>query len=240
MSLVEVFAVEPVTATTFALLRDADLARDPGESGEGVLREKRCRGAGLQASSAKSTPAPDRDEEVARLDAPRVDGHAGDGSPAPGLSSPVATRPISSRVERDHARAASRRRALARDLPVVEGDDPVGELLSLLVAFAGDDDDVPLPGPLERGCDRRLAVGLDLRIAGHPGDDLVDDRLRVLAPRVVGRDDRRVGEAGGDVAHERPLAPVAVAAAAEDATRRPAVISRASVRTFSSASGVCA
>src|SRR4029079_12885910 len=74
-----------------------------------------------------------------------------------------------------------------------------------------------LPGPLERGCDRGLAVGLDLPIAGHPSENLIDDRLRVFAPRVVGRDDRGVGEAGDDVAHERPLAPVAVPAAAEDA-----------------------
>ena len=50
-----------------------------------------------------------------------------------------------------------------------------------------------------------------------PGDDLADDRVRLLAARVVRGHDREVGELRGDPAHQRPLATIAVAAAAEDA-----------------------
>ena len=53
--------------------------------------------------------------------------------------------------------------------------------------------------------------------APMPGADLVDDRLRVLGARVVGGDDGDVGEPVGDLAHQRALVAVAVAAAAEDA-----------------------
>ena len=61
------------------------------------------------------------------------------------------------------------------------------------------------------------AVGLDLDVADGAGDDLVDDRLRILAARVVGGDDRDVGELGREPPHQRPLAAVAVAAGADDA-----------------------
>ena len=50
----------------------------------------------------------------------------------------------------------------------------------------------------------------------HPLGDLSDDRLRGLGARVVDGDHGQVGQAAGDLAHERPLGPVAVAAAAED------------------------
>ena len=72
-------------------------------------------------------------------------------------------------------------------------------------------------------------------------EDLRDDRLRLLRARVVGRDDRAVGEPRGDLPHQRALAAVAVAAAAEHAPQPAArVSSRAARSTFSSESGVCA
>ena len=55
-----------------------------------------------------------------------------------------------------------------------------------------------------------------------PGADLGDDRERVLGARVVGRDHREVGESGGDLAHQRPLLAVAIAAAPEHADQPPA------------------
>src|SRR4029450_1537124 len=91
------------------------------------------------------------------------------------------------------------------------------ELLTLLVPFACDHDDVARLGRLYRVGDRRAAVLDDLRGAVDARDDLVDDRARVLAARVVGRDDRDVGQLGRDPPHDRALLAVAVAAAAEDA-----------------------
>src|SRR2546425_1145838 len=78
---------------------------------------------------------------------------------------------------------------LARHLPVVEGQRAVAELLALLVALAGDDDDVALARALDRAGDRGAPVELDLDVADDAGQDLVDDRLRVLAARVVGGHD---------------------------------------------------
>ena len=56
----------------------------------------------------------------------------------------------------------------------------------------------------------------------HPGDDLGDDRVRVLRAGVVGGDDDLVGQATGDLAHDRALAAVAVPARAEDDDDAPA------------------
>ena len=86
---------------------------------------------------------------------------------------------------------------LAGDLAVVEGDlAAVLELLALLVALAGDHDRVAGPA-------RSKASAIAARRSGStstpppspdPGEDLGDDRLRVLGARVVGGDDREVGE----------------------------------------------
>ena len=65
----------------------------------------------------------------------------------------------------------------------------------------------------------------------------------VLAARVVVGDDDAIGELRGDRAHQRALARVAIAAAAEHADQpRPRACARprAPASTFSSASGVCA
>src|SRR5262249_52085834 len=93
---------------------------------------------------------------------------------------------------------------------------------ALLVALARDHDDVARLRALERPGDRAPTIDLDLRLAHHARQHLVDDRAWILAARVVGRHDRRIGERRSDAAHERPLLPVALAAAAEDADGRAA------------------
>src|SRR6185437_5060467 len=104
----------------------------------------------------------------------------------------------------------------ARDLAVVERERVVGELLALFVALAGDHDHVAFAGFADSAGDRLAPVRLDLGTVSAL-EDLGDDRFGLLAARIVGGDDRDVGELGRDPAHQRALAAVAVAAAAEDA-----------------------
>ncbi len=91
------------------------------------------------------------------------------------------------------------------------------------MALAGQHDYIAGLRRLERQGDGRPAVGLlhqDLGPA-HAGPDLRGDGSGVLATRVVGGEDGEVGQAGGDLAHQRSLGPVAVAAAAEDHQHTP-------------------
>src|SRR5882762_2177948 len=85
---------------------------------------------------------------------------------------------------------------------VVEGEDLGTDDLICLVALAGNDDHVAGPGPGEG--------------ARYAGGDLGDDGLRPLAARVVRGDPHAIAQPRGDAAHERPLAAVAIPAAAED------------------------
>ena len=140
--------------------------------------------------------------------------------PAPNRSSPGAAARTSSSVS-GITRAPSGGHVVC-DLAVVEREDLAADLLSRLVSLAGDHDDVAGAGLLDRALDRRAPVELDLDVAAGAGDDLVDDRLRILAARVVRRDHRDVGELGGDTPHHRPLLAVAVAAGADD-HQHPAV-----------------
>ena len=80
---------------------------------------------------------------------------------------------------------------------------------------------------------------LGRRIA-HSGQDLGDDRPRLLRARVVGGHHARVGEPRGDLPHQRALLAIAVAAAPEDGDQPPSVSLRAASSTFWSESGVCA
>src|SRR6266487_4284722 len=125
------------------------------------------------------------------------------------------------------------RRVLFRS--VVERDRPIRELLPLLGALAGDDDDIAFACELDGPRDRPAAVGLDLCPGIGTGDDLADDRERVFAARIVRRDDRDVGELRREPPHQRPLAAVAIAARADHAddpaaARELAEIGRASCR----------
>ncbi len=125
-------------------------------------------------------------------------------------------------VRSDSGRPVPKRGELAgSDLAIVEVDRLGAEDLVGLVSLAGDDHHIARPGERQRERDRGTAVGFDedvvATLPGHALDDLGDDRLRVFAARIVGGRYRQVGEVGGDRAHERPLAAVAVAAAAEHA-----------------------
>jgi len=133
------------------------------------------------------------------------------------LCAPLGRMPTMMPRSRARGRVAQR---LAGDVDVVERKLASGfELLSLLVALARDDDDVARPGELDGALDRRAPVddGLDAGAVADPLEDLRDDRLWILGARIVGRDDHRVGQARGDLPHQRPLAAITVAAAAERA-----------------------
>ena len=110
-------------------------------------------------------------------------------------------------LERDH-----RVEHLACDRTVVERDEPPGDLHLGIGPLAGNHDDIAFTRVGECLLDRGATVDDDLQPAVR---DLLGDRLRVLAPRVVGRDDHAVGALGGDASHQRPLLAIAVAAGAE-------------------------
>ena len=92
-----------------------------------------------------------------------------------------------------------------------------------------------------RALDRAAPVGIDLDVEARPLEHVLDDRERLLGARVVGRHDRDVREVGRDLAHQRPLAAVAIASGAEDDDDAPLARARAPhSSTFASESGVCA
>ena len=104
------------------------------------------------------------------------------------------------------------------------GTPGAGDLLVVLVALAGDQDDVGRRGAADRVADRLGAVldDVDLVVADRAGEDLRQDQVRRLEPRVVAGDDDAAGQPARDRAHQRPLGGVAVAAAAEHAPERAA------------------
>src|SRR5262245_56117636 len=110
----------------------------------------------------------------------------------------------------------------ARHVTVVEGQHVGADDLVGLVPLARDDHGVAGAGPGERVRDGRATVGLGgpARVAArhgpHPGQDLVDDGAGRLRARVVRGDPHPIGQPRRDPAHDRALAAVAVAAAAED------------------------
>ena len=112
--------------------------------------------------------------------------------------------------------------ALAHDGDVVKRDLAAAfELLALLVPLAGDDHHVPRLGGGNGALDGDAAVDLVLDVVAAADEDLLDDRVGVLGPRVVGGDDDAIGKTGGDLPHQRALAAVAVAAAPEDDVQPP-------------------
>ena len=146
----------------------------------------------------------------------------------------------------DHAGARRElAQLLAGDLAVVEGDlPPALELLALLVALAGDHDGVAglgaAPSASAIAARRSTSTSTSAPALAIPATIFGDDRLRVLGARVVGGDDRQVGELGPGPAHQRPLVAVAVAAGAEDRdqpARRSAAAPRAARSPASPACG---
>ena len=85
----------------------------------------------------------------------------------------------------------------------------------------------PAPAPATARADRRAAIELDREIVAAGGANAVDDRRGdrggILAARIVVGDDDAIGELGRDAPHLRPLAGIALAAAAEHADERAAL-----------------
>ena len=69
--------------------------------------------------------------------------------------------------------------------------------------------------------DRASPIGVDLDIEARSLEHVLDDRERLLGARIVGGHDRDVREIRCDLAHQRPLAAVAVAAGTEDDDHAP-------------------
>src|SRR2546426_8194965 len=113
------------------------------------------------------------------------------------------------------------------DFAIVEGKHVGTDDLVRLVTLTRYHHRITGIGPMQRVVDRPGAVGLD-RVAArlgtgraHTDEDLVDDRLRPLRAGVVRGHPDPVGEAGGDLAHDRALAAIAVAATPEDHAQTP-------------------
>ena len=102
------------------------------------------------------------------------------------------------------------------DLPLVERQLGRAADLVGLVTLAGEQHEIVRRRDLERAGDRVATVFDPLvRYSAHPRLDVVEDALRVFGPRVVARDDGEVRALRGDLSHERPLAAIAIAAAAK-------------------------
>ena len=91
--------------------------------------------------------------------------------------------------------------------------DP-GDYLALLVTLAGDDEDIAFGQQAGGMGDGFAAVG-DLDRSRRGGENGGADGGRVFGARIVISDNGDIREASGDLAHLRPLAAIAVAAAAE-------------------------
>src|SRR4030095_4316994 len=107
------------------------------------------------------------------------------------------------------------------DLAVVEGEHVGADDLIGLVTLPGDDDRIARRGPAEDRANRARAVGLGREAARgragppYPDADLVDDRLGPLRAWIVGCHPHLVAKTRGDLAHDRALGAVPVAAAPE-------------------------
>ncbi|MNY41277.1 hypothetical protein D3C86_1760770 [compost metagenome] len=87
--------------------------------------------------------------------------------------------------------------------------------LAFLVSLARDDQRVAALKHADGGADRFGAVA-DFGCTRGGSHNFRADHLGHFRARIVVRDDHHVGKPRGDLAHDRPLALVAVAAAAED------------------------
>ena len=210
MSFVVVLPAEPTTATTCASLfertSEASAASAASWSSGTSVAAPRARASSTNAtpalSATKRSPGPtSRESALIPVISPLAVEHA------------ELERDDLVPGQRDHDAPPQR---LARDVAVVERRDDAVDVLALLVPLAGDHDDVAVLGERDRARDRAPPVRVDLDVHAGSLEHVLDDRERLLGARVVGRHDRDVGELGGDLAHERPLAAVAVAARAED------------------------
>ncbi len=107
---------------------------------------------------------------------------------------------------------------------IVEVAHGIPDDLFGFVTLAGDEHDVARACRRDRvgDCPRAIELDHDGRGLRETRKDRLDDRPRVLAPRVVAGDDRHVGPLGHRPPHGEALARVAIASApehADDATR---------------------
>ncbi len=135
--------------------------------------------------------------------------------------------------QRRHRRSG--RQGAGRGAPAQggRGDGGIGEgplhaadVLVVLVALAGDQDDVGRASAADGVIDRLGAVleHVELVMADRADQDLRDDEVGGFEARVVAGDDGAVGEPAGDRRHQRALGGVAVAAAAEHAPEPAAAL----------------
>ncbi len=217
----------------------AHRAADRRERRVGVVGDERGGGTAGERVRDEVGAAADRDEEVALLDPARVDLHAGH-LVGPGARGQAAERLEQGELERDHGRAtaASTSRATSRSS---KGRLPVASSCSGSAPRPAIDDDVARSRLGERELDRGAAVELDLELAGRARRDLGGDRRGVLGARVVGGEDRPVGEPGDDL---RPSAGACRGRGRRRRRRRPSAGRRRARAPrgarCSSESGVCA
>ena len=168
-----------------------------------------------------------RQEQPARADRARVelDAPVTRSSPVGPVQAPTGRRrrprPAVSGITARPRAARRRRMAAASSAASSNGCCTPRDLLAGLVALAGDHDGVARPGPAHRGARSppagrrsrapRRVPRLGLRAGQHRGAD----RGRVLAARVVVGDDQQLGPRRRRGAHQRALAAVPVAAAAQ-------------------------
>src|SRR5436309_5910442 len=106
---------------------------------------------------------------------------------------------------------------LARIDPVVKRNDRVFEFLVGLMALARDQHRVAGPGHTQNSVDGPFAVQLDaVSVAANPAKAFVDRRrdfFRRFPARIVARDEREIGQLGGNRAHFRTFARITISAA---------------------------
>src|SRR5260370_32819317 len=83
------------------------------------------------------------------------------------------------------------------------------------MTLSGNEERIAVAEHCDSGPDREAAIA-DLDRAGRGGEDRGADGGGLLRARVIVGDDDDIGAARRDLAHLRPLARVAIAAAAED------------------------
>src|SRR5687768_1184805 len=96
-------------------------------------------------------------------------------------------------------------RPLAHNLAVVEVMLLAIDDLIRLVSLAGDENDVAATRSVERARDSFATIdnALDVCAVVDARDDLVDNRSRLFAARIVARDNHSIREARTDCAHLR-------------------------------------
>ena len=173
--------------------------------------------------------AADRYEQVPGAHPARVDLEAGHrlrtaGRLEPARAELVRPRSSASRITR-RAPAASRRNAAPASSRSEKGTVRSARIWPCSCPFPAITTTSPSPASATAWPIAARRSGSAWTSAGParvPAEDLVDDGKGILGARVVGRDDHTVGQPRRDLSHERALAAVPVAPAAEHASEPPA------------------